>query len=367
MSATLSAYTCTPRQIYHYVVECIQAGLVPFVRSSAGMGKSSIMKAIAREFGLKVIDIRLSQSTPEDANGLPRFRDILDADGKFVRAISEFVPFDTLPIEGTEIPEGYNGWLIFFDEFNSGSRMVQAAMYKIILDRMVGQHNIHPNAVMVCAGNLDTDRAITNPISTAMQSRLVHLIMSLDHDEFMEDVVINQGWDPRIKAFLAYKRNYVHDFNPEHDDHTFCCPRTWDFMNRLIKGKEVTEDKAALYAGTITSGVAVEFITFTKVFDSLPRIEQIVRDPEHYALPIDAATRFATIVHLTDQVTDKTFEAITIYVNRMTAEMRVLFFRSLRIQQPDLLKHPLFRKALLELSRYLHDDDHANSHASRAA
>lgn len=377
--ADLSAYTCTPRQIREYVIDCIKAGLVPFVRSSPGMGKSAIINAIAREFGLKVIDLRLSQATPEDAQGLPRFRDITDDAGTVLRSISEFVPFETFPVESTPIPAGFNGWLLFLDEFNSGTKMVQAAMYKIILDKMVGQDKLHPNVAIVCAGNLEGDRAIVNSLSTAMQSRLVHLIMRLDHEQFMKDVAFKNHWDPRIIAYLSYKQGALHDFQPDHDGHTFSCPRTWEFMNKLISGNEVTEDKAALYAGTITSGTAVEFITFTKVFNELPSLKEIIQDPEGVPVPTDPATRFATVSMLISQVTDDThdkegkltkkgnFEPITIFVNRWTSELRVLFFRGLLVQQPELRKHPMFRKALLELSKYLHDDEDTDAEARRAA
>ena len=121
----LSAYTCTPRQAKSLIIECIEAGLVPALHSSPGMGKSSIMKAVAKEFGLFMIDHRLSTSAPEDLTGLPRFR----ADG-----FAEFAPFaDLFPIVGAEIPEGYNGWLLFLDEWNAAPRTVQAACFKLIV------------------------------------------------------------------------------------------------------------------------------------------------------------------------------------------------------------------------------------------
>ena len=346
MSTGLSAYTCTPRQVRKFVTRCMTSRLVPFVQSSPAMGKSAIMASIAREYNLKMIDHRLSTSSPEDLTGLPHFKD----------GIASFAPFNTFPIEGTPIPEGYQGWMLFLDEFNSGLKMVQAASYKLVLDKMVGQHKLHPNVVIVCAGNLESDRAIVNPVGTAMQSRLVHLMMELNFQEFMEDVAFPQHWDSRIIAFLSYKPSLLHDFRPDHNEKTFCSPRTWEFMNQLIKGHEVKAEDAALYAGTITSGVAVDFINFVKVFESLPRIEAIVRDPSGTPLPSDSATRFATVSHLIERVKDDNFTEVATFINRMSAEFRVLFFRGLIIQKPELRKHSAFRSALVELSKYLNDD-----------
>jgi len=46
---------------------------------------------------------------------------------------------------------------------------------------------------------------------------------------------------------------------------------------------------------------------------------------------------------------------VATYVNRLPLEFRVLFFRGLLVQKPELKKHQAFRKAMVELSRHLHD------------
>lgn len=360
------AYRCTPRQIRRHVERCIRKGLVPMIESSPAMGKSAIMALIARDYNLKLIDHRMSTSVPEDMNGLPKFRDDDTA---------TFAPFDIFPLDTWELPlwpgeterkfnergeciNCYAGWFIFLDEFNSANKAIMAASYKLVLDRMVGQKKLHPNVVIACAGNLSSDRAIVNQVGTALQSRLVWLTMELNLDEFLEDVAFPQKWDNRIIAYLSYKGlSVLHDFKPDHSDKTFCAPRTWEFMNKLIQGEQVREEDAALYAGTITSGVAVDFIQFTKVFNELTRIEEVVKDPENARIGRDSPTKYANMTHLVEYVDDDNFEKVAVYVNRNPAEIRTLFFRGLMVQKPELKKHAAFRKALVELSRYLHDDD----------
>ena len=210
-------YRCTPRQVKEFVTDCLFAGLVPFVQSSPGMGKSTIMRDVAKDLQLKMIDHRLSTSAPEDLSGLPRF----DENGRAV-----FAPFaDLFPLEDTPKPEGKEGWMLFLDEFNSASKSVQAASYKLILDRMTGQHRLHQNCVITAAGNKATDRAIVNPIGTAMKSRLVHLSMDIDFDEWMQDVALKDNWDKRIIAYLSQYPSKLMDFKPDHHNKTFCCPR----------------------------------------------------------------------------------------------------------------------------------------------
>lgn len=343
-------YKCTPRQARAAIQDCIEAGLVPFLQSSPGMGKSSIVNSISDDYDLFLLDERLSTRSPVDIAGIPDFQ--MHGD----RRSATFTPFDVFPLDDTPLPKGKNGWLLFLDEFNSASKSVQAAAYKLILDRMVGLRKLHSNVAIACAGNLSTDRAITNPLSTAMQSRVIHLEMIISHKEWLEDVALKQNYDHRIIAFLNYQSSKLMDFRPDHNEKTFCCPRTWEFMNRLVKNKEVTDEKIRTYAGTITSGVAVEFVTFTKVYQDMPTLRQILNEPEETRVPQDPPTRWAVISMLMDKITADNFEDMAKYVNRFPADFRVLFFRSINMRQPKLRTHPQFAKALSELSRYFNGD-----------
>jgi hypothetical protein len=340
-------YKCKPRQARRFIVDCIKAGLVPFLQSSPGMGKSSITKSVSNEFELKLIDHRLSTSEPTDMTGLPHFT----PEGRAM-----FAPFSELfPVEGDPLPKGKSGWMIFLDEFNSAPRSVQAASYKLILDRMVGQHPLHSNVVIVAAGNLATDRAIVNPISTAMQSRVIHLEMEIDFDEWLEDVAFKEGYDSRIMAFLMQYPGKLMDFRPEHHEKTFCCPRTWEFVNRLIKNKSTVNDEdAILLTGAVTSGVAVEFVQFTKVYADLVTIQDIQKNPKTCPVPKDINLRWATISHMMEKVDDTNFADLATYIERFDVSFKILFFRSTLIRKPTIRSHPAFGPAAAKIAAYLH-------------
>lgn len=348
---TVNLYTLTPRQTRQAVVDCLEAGLVPFVQSSPGMGKSSIMRSIAKEARLNLIDHRLSTSAPEDLSGLPRFDE---------KGFAHFSPFaDLFPVEGMEVPKDFDGWMLFLDEFNSAKKDVQAAAYKLVLDRMTGQKNLHERCVISAAGNLATDRAIVNQISTAMQSRVVHIEMRIDFEEWLKDVALKENYDSRIIAYLSQYNSKLMDFRPDHNEKTFCCPRTWEFMNRLIKGKTFSgnemDEKTPLYAGTITSGVAAEFVQFTKVFKDMVNIKDVMNDPNNCPIPYDNSAKWATITHLMENADDKTFGNLSIYASRFGLDFRILFFRSAMIRHPELRQHPSFATAMIDLAKYLND------------
>lgn len=352
-ATAFDVYRCTPRQARRAILRCIEAGLVPFIKSSPGLGKSTIVRSIAVELLLALIDHRLSTSAPEDLSGLPDF--ITNANGR----MATFAPFDIFPLEHWIIPDGKDGWLIFLDEANSAEKAVQAASYKLVLDKMVGQHRLHPNVRMVMAGNLETDRALVNPLSTAMQSRVVHIEMIPDLNEWMEDVALPLNYDERIIAYMNYKGvDALMDFRPDHTERTFNCPRTWEFMNAHLTDlqgnpRPIVDEDAQLFAGTITSGSAVDFVQFTKVYKNLIRIEDILRDP-NLQVPNDPATKWAIVSHLVNSVDEKTLGGVAPFVGKMGLEFRILFFRSCLVRKPELRRHPDFSKSMVELSRYLH-------------
>lgn len=358
----LNLYRVTPRQAAKFIEECIYAKLVPFVQSSPGLGKSSIMKQIAKKLELKLIDHRLSTSGPEDLSGLPAFVDSPvwgkndEGDDVVVeyRKEARFHPFaDLFPLRGTLLPKGMQGWMVFLDEINSAPKAVQAASYKLLLDNMTGQHHLHDNVVLTAAGNLATDRAITNPLSTAMQSRLVHIEMEANYDEWLYDVALPENYDSRIVAYLSQYPAKLMDFRPDHQERTFCCPRTWEFTNKLIKGKVVGDDKAQLLAGTITSGTAVDFVQFTKVFANLVTVNEIRQDPLNCRVPHDAGTKWAITASMMEWVTEENFDDFATYAGRFDLSFKVLFFRTVLVRKPSLRQHPAFIRALAELSRYL--------------
>ena len=337
-----------PSEVRAEIISDIEVGLVPFVQSSPGIGKSAIVKQIARDFDLELIDLRLSQCAPEDLMGLPMRVEINGVQK------SVFTPFNTFPLVSDPLPKDKNGWILFLDEFNSATKLVQAAAYKVALDKMVGQERIHENCFVVCAGNLSTDRAITTELSTAMQSRLMHYEMELNFSELMEHAV-KEDWDYRVMGFLNYQPSKLYTFKPDHTDKTFACPRTWDFLQRKIKGKATQQLTIAGMAAAVSDGVAVEFHTFLEEFDDLPTYRQIVTDPRTCKVPEKASTCFALTAMIHSRFQEQDMEDLVIYIKRLSAEFQVIFFRGLVQRFPKIRDNRFFAPNILHLTEFLKD------------
>jgi hypothetical protein len=312
----------------------IKARLVPFVVGSPGLGKSSIVHQIAKKHNLLVIDMRLSQCDPTDINGFP----------KIMGDKAGYVPMNTFPIEGDLIPEGYAGWIIFLDEFNSAPPAVQAAAYKLILDRMLGIYPLHKNVALVCAGNKETDNAIVQPMSTAMQSRLVHMELIVDNKEFIE-YAQREGFCHYIPSYLQFKPQALNTFSPDHTDNTYACPRTWEFADRLLKvTHDGDKDRLPMLAGILSEGVAREFLNFIEIHSNLPKPGQIEMSPDTVPVPKETSYLWALTGSISQNSTPKNFTQIVKYVRRMPTEWQIVTMRAAARYNKDLLRHEEMRK-----------------------
>lgn len=301
-------------KIKESIKRCIDKKLVPFIQGSPGLGKSAIVREIADDMNLDIIDLRLSQCDITDLNGLP----------KLSGEKSTFLPFDTYPLQKDSLPEGKNGWILFLDELNSAVRSVQCASYKLILDRMVGQHKLHDNVYIVAAGNLVTDNAVVNQMPTALRSRLINLILTVDSDSWLEWALKN-NIDTRIYCFIKYKPKNLFVFNPAKTDHTFACPRTWEMLSKLIEGENDLKSMEELIYSTIGE-VYEEFISFDEECRNLPTVDDIINNSAK--VPEKVGYKWMTTFHILQnimKVPDDKLDIIFNYLKSMGDEYLVIF------------------------------------------
>lgn len=316
------------------ILDVLKVGLVPCVVSSPGVGKSAIAAQIAEEQRLELIDIRLTQCDPTDLNGFPTLKE----------KKASYLPMDTFPIEGDELPEGKRGWLLLLDELPSAALAVQAAAYKLILDKMVGQHKLHPNVAIIAAGNKSTDRAIVNRMGTAMQSRMIHLGLDADVDAW-KDWAIKEGIDHRILAYINFKPDALHKFDPNHNDSTFACPRTWEFLSKLIKKVEGSlTGKLPLVIGAVSEGIGREFVGFCDIYTKLPTIEHIEVSPMTVEISDEPSIRYALSGLVANYLNKQNVVQLIKFIERLPIEFQIICLQQSLKREPTLMTEPAITK-----------------------
>lgn len=347
------------KQLAQCLIRCLDAGVVPMIHGAPGIGKSDIVKTVAKFYNLKLIDIRLAQADVCDLNGLPHFvkKEYTDEEGnKFYKEEAEFTPFNTFPVEGMQVPANSAGWLIFFDELSSAPKNVQAAAYKIILDRQVGIYNLHSKCYIICAGNRKEDKAVVATMSSALTSRMAHFTLEINSDTWINHFAIPHHLDPRIIAFISAYPDSLSNFDPEQAEETYACPRTWEFANRLLANKKEPElndlDRTLLQA-VIGLKAANDFFTFTKYFADLPTIAEVEGNPEGVMLPTEACAIWALTTSLVQQVTDKNLAPVIKCIDRLDTSYQVVFVKMLLAQHKEYALDPALSKLITKLGAKL--------------
>ena len=339
--------TITPRYAINSLVKSMSIGLVPMLWGSPGIGKSASVAQIAKNYNLELLDIRVSNYEPVDFAGLP------DINEDKTRAT--YLPFDLIPLEGDPLPEGKDGWLIFFDEINHGKKSTVAAMYKILLDKKVGNHRIHQNVMMVAAGNSLEDRALVEVMSTATKSRLCNLYMVADVDQWLEDVAMKNNYDYRIISYLSEFKYDFYNFAPEENQDSFCCPRSWSQVNDLLtvnEGVVTLKDDLPIIGGLLSPDVASKFITYCNLVEDMVPFKDIIANPTNAKIPENQSLLWASITSMVTNVDQETIAPVMEYIKRVDKSFAVLFIRMLNVQKPLLGRDKQVTAVAMQLGKY---------------
>lgn len=343
----------TPSEIKEFIMNAIMLREIPYVAGPHGIGKSDIVAQVADYFGLKLLDVRLSQMLPEDLTGLPS----LDHATKK----AEYNPFSTFPMAGDKIPTGYGGWLIFLDEMSSASEEVFAAIYSLLLGHRVGGKLVHPKAVIVAAGNRSTDSAIARELPDTLITRMLPATMTVSSKDWLDWAKIPEvkGHDAVIDFIKKYPdllNTTVHASKREELE-THQTPRGWGKVFKIMnfheknssQNKITRKDSAgipmtqtnstvaitppihALLEAAVGSAAAKAFQEHYDESISLPYPWEIAQSPSSARIPVNTIGKAKLTNDLAEFFIDtqeQSRDAILVYMNRMEAEQAALFVQT---------------------------------------
>jgi hypothetical protein len=185
-------------------------------------------------------------------------------------------------------------------------------------------------------------------MSTALQSRLAHIELTVDADSWVEWAQ-NNDVHHMITSFIQFKPGQLYTFKPDHTDKTYACPRTWEFANRVMK---VTEDgspnRLPMLAGTLSEGVAREFLTFVKIFADLPKMSAIVAAPETIKVPNEPSILYALTGSLAHNATTDNFGSLMKFISRLPVEFQVVTMRETIRRNKTMMSHAAVQKWVTE-------------------
>lgn len=306
-----------------------------FLWGPPGIGKSSIVSQIAKEQGVDFIDLRLSLLDPTDLRGIPFFN---NNDEKTIWAAPSFLP------DGSK-----EKGILFLDELNTAAPMVQASAYQLILDRKIGEYTLPDGWAIVAAGNRESDRGVVFRMASPLANRFVHLEMESSVSDW-HVWAKESGIDTSIIAFISYRPDALFNFSAQDDSKSFATPRTWEYVNEILKSEPEEDLMMSLVSGAIGEDLAAAFLGFRSVENRLPDMDSIFAG-ECKETPEETAALHILCTALTMRVDDesrsKELNNLLDYTLLLPAEFAVMVIQDLRdrkIELDHLNSWPLWMK-----------------------
>ncbi len=304
-----------------------------FIWGSPGVGKSSLVAQIAKEKNMNFIDLRLSLLDPTDLRGIPFFN---SEDKSAVWAKPEFFP----PSDSKEYG------ILFLDEINSAPPTIQAAAYQLILDRKIGEYTLPVNYAIIAAGNKETDRGVTYRMPTPLANRFVHLDFDLDFDSW-KTWAYKANIDYRIISYLNYKKEDLFVFDPSSSKKAFATPRSWSFVNDILKSPLPKDLYLEVISGTIGDDTANEFLSYLNIMKELPNIDDILNKKD-INIPTNNSVLYALcsgiIYKLIQDNSIENIDTILEFSFKLPAEFSVLLIQDMQKNNINLEHSTLWGK-----------------------
>ena len=134
-----------------------------------GVGKSQGVRQVAAQIQqatgkiVEVTDVRLLLFNPVDLRGIPTANED--------KTLAVWLKPKIFQMDDSE--DIVN--ILFLDEISAAPQSVQAAAYQITLDRVVGEHKLPENCIVIAAGNRVTDKSVSFKMPKALANRLLHI------------------------------------------------------------------------------------------------------------------------------------------------------------------------------------------------
>ncbi|MHB1533184.1 MAG: ATP-binding protein [Acidimicrobiales bacterium] len=280
----------------------VSAGVPVILWGSPGTGKTSVVRALGESLGWPVEVVIGSIREPADFAGLP-----VVVDGGVRMAP---------PAWATRLAAAGSG-LLFLDELTTAPPAVQAAMLRVVLERVVGDLSLPDGVRVVAAANPPEEAADGWELAAPLANRLVHLDWPVESKAVAHGLAVGFP-TPSIlgaqQATLAYQmaaRAAVGAFLQVRPplvlqipkvaalaSRGWPSPRSWEAVAVLLAACEASrasEDaRAALVIGAVGEGSALEFLSWLANAD-LPDPEEVLADPDSFVLPERSDRAFAAL------------------------------------------------------------------------
>lgn len=274
----------------------VSANVPTLVWGDPGIGKSMFIYSLGKAMEVPVEVVIASLREPSDFLGLP---------------VVEGGTVNMAPANwARRLVESDRGLLVF-DEITTAPPAVQAALLRVVLERVVGDVALPPSVAIIAAAN-PAEQAGGWNLSLPLSNRFFHVQAKAPSAAEWGEGVLG-GWPvPALQAIYVDKQaqgkadSLVAGFLkarpelllqvPKNEDKVsegWASPRSWDMARRLLattlaagEGRDMT---VTVMGGCVGPGAGLEFASWSEKLD-LPDPLALLNKPKSFKPPKDGST-----------------------------------------------------------------------------
>ena len=302
------------------VVEVLPVDTSVLLRGAHGIGKSQIIRKVAKTFDLPVIDRRLSQMTEGDMVGLP------STDGEVTR----FNPPDWYK-RACETPVA-----LFLDELNRATPEVMQAAFQVVLDRELNGWKLHSETRVYAAINASAAYTVNE-----MDPALLDRFWAIDLEPTIEDW-LSWARDGHIvdiiSDFIASNEKWLDCPKDSEPGKVTPSRRSWERLSIALTHADIFEkpDSQIFYPlcrGYIGNEATIAFHSFAKTIDYQVSGSEVINDymnvkkkinklgTEKHNILIEKVTNYVT--KNLKSIDDKQGKNLQDFMNDLSGELRI--------------------------------------------
>ncbi len=304
--------------IIHSLSALIDSKIPSFIWGATGIGKSSLVKKIASDRKIELIDLSLSQMNQIDFK------------------------------EGSFLPKDGKG-ILLLDELDTVPDELFPFVSQLVKERQLGKYTLLEDWSIVAVGNPE------NKIPASLANSFVHLDMEVDINDW-RDWAFSSGIDERIIAYVSYKNEDLLHADSNMTKKSFASPRSWENVHKILRSGIDETLLLDVIAGTIGKESAVSFMSFSSAAYKLPDIEAILsRGEAEYPTEKDVLYTLSTVLvsFLLNYPDEQNLENVLKYLLELDAEFAVMIVQDLQRSGLSLESSEAFNVWLSKFSKLL--------------
>jgi MoxR-like ATPase len=328
-------HVMTSEKLNRFLTATCGRALPVMIAGMPGVGKTEIVKQVAKKLGFDLLIMHPVVSDPTDAKGMPWIH-FDDESGK-PKAV--FVPFAELE----QMVDAKGPTIVLLDDLGQAPPVVQAAFMQLILGRQINGTKISKHIVFIACTNRKEDRAGVSGILEPVKSRFVSIVELVPDIKSWSAWAVDYGIEPEVIAFARYRPWVLEGgeggFKASADMTNSPVPRTMEWLDELVKLNLDADLRGPAYTGAVGAGAASEYLAFERIIMNLPNMNEVYSDPDNAAAPKDRAVMYAMLGVFHRNMSKTNIDNIYRYLElHFPLEMQAVFHLDIEKYNKSLVK-----------------------------